>query len=316
MDISSIFGATVRPDPALLFRRDDPSDPRLGQVVLVDPEDFGRAEIVLLGCPQDLGVARNGGRVGAAAGPRAIRERLYRLVVPPAARLFDLGDTPVDGELEAIHARHHAIVAALLAAGKRVISLGGGNDLAYPDGAALASVFGAEQSFIANLDTHFDVRPDQPRNSGTPYRQLLVEGHVLGANFAELGHQPFAVAAAHRQFLADHGALVLNLAQWRQRGISSVIGDLIAQQQSKAQMWGLDLDVVRASDAPGVSAPNASGLSAEELLACAEVIGASAAWRVIELSELNPTYDLDGRTARLAASVIWTILAATPAHSA
>jgi arginase family enzyme len=29
-----------------------------------------------------------------------------------------------------------------------------------------------------NVDAHFDVRADSPRNSGTPYRQLLEEGKL------------------------------------------------------------------------------------------------------------------------------------------
>jgi arginase family enzyme len=39
----------------------------------------------------------------------------------------------------------------------------------------MAEVFGKENWIAINIDAHFDVRADNPRNSGTPYRQLLEE---------------------------------------------------------------------------------------------------------------------------------------------
>ena len=56
----------LRQDAAavLFYRRDDPNDPRLGELVKRDPKDYEGADIVILGCPQDEGVKRNGGRVG------------------------------------------------------------------------------------------------------------------------------------------------------------------------------------------------------------------------------------------------------------
>lgn len=49
-----------------------PDDPRLGRW-LATQSDPARADVVLVGFPSDAGVRRNGGRPGAALGPRAIR---------------------------------------------------------------------------------------------------------------------------------------------------------------------------------------------------------------------------------------------------
>src|SRR5688572_25480459 len=79
----------------LLYRRDDPNDIRLGELVLLEPDAYGAADVVILGCPQDEGVRRNGGRSGAAQAPREIRRALYRLSSAGLEhlRIFDLGDT-------------------------------------------------------------------------------------------------------------------------------------------------------------------------------------------------------------------------------
>jgi formiminoglutamase len=84
----------------------------------------------------------------------------------------------------------------------------------------------------------------------------------------------------------------------------------ILQTEAASVFWGLDMDVVRAADAPGVSAPNPLGMSGEELCLLAELAGAEPRSRLLEISELNPAYDIDGRTARLAAAAIWHFLMA------
>ncbi|MEP7273965.1 MAG: arginase family protein [Acidobacteriota bacterium] len=170
-----IFAATTRNDADIFFSRDDNNDPRLGEVLSRDERLYDKARVVLLGCPQDEGVRRNRGRVGAALAPTEIRRSLYRLS-PPVEKevLFDLGDTQIRGTLEETHELQLQIVRQLLRDGKRVIVLGGGNDISYPDCKALATEAPGLLAF--NIDAHLDARADAERNSGTPYRQLLEEG--------------------------------------------------------------------------------------------------------------------------------------------
>jgi formiminoglutamase len=303
---------TTPTDPALYFsRRGDDGDPRLGDRVNRGAGAYESAHVVILGSPQDEGVRRNGGRPGAALAPVEIRRALYKMTVTglePAA-VCDAGDVVPQATLEATHAALQAAVAQLLADGKRVIVLGGGNDISYPDVAALAQQCGDVLAF--NVDAHLDVRPDPQRHSGTPYRQLLEEGLLKPARFFELGSQPFCSAASHAQYLTGRGARVVTLAEWRAKGIARVVRRALREaEQAAAVFWGLDLDVVNAAEAPGVSAPNPLGLSGAELCEVAALAGAEARTRILEISEVNPAFDVDGRTARLAAAAIWHYLAA------
>src|SRR3982751_2168079 len=97
-EMDRIFEMTSRPDAGLFFSRKDPNDPRLGEVTRSRPEDYAASRIVILGCPQDEGVRRNSGRVGAAAAPTAIREQFYKLTTNNIRwNIFDLGDIDVTG---------------------------------------------------------------------------------------------------------------------------------------------------------------------------------------------------------------------------
>lgn len=302
---------TLPADPALLFTRDDAADPRLGDRVNRGAGAYEGAHVAILGCPQDEGVRRNKGRPGAAQGPAEIRRALYKMTVNGLGTLglHDAGDVVPQGSLEDTHAALQTTVAQLLADGKRVVVLGGGNDISYPDCAALAQHAGDVLAF--NIDAHFDVRPNAERNSGTPYRQLLEEGLLNGPRFFELGSQPFCNAAEHARYLHEKRARVVPLDDLRAKGAARVVRRALREATAaKAVFWGFDLDVVNAAEAPGVSAPNPLGLSGAELCELARLAGAEPRTRVVEFSEVNPAFDVDGRTAKLAAAAIWHYLVA------
>jgi|SRR5690349_14645807 len=303
-------------DTALYFTRNDAADPRLGDRVNRGNGVYAEAAVVILGCPQDEGVRRNGGRTGAAQGPAEIRRALYKMTVTglDGLGLHDAGDVAPLATLEDTHAALQAAVTQLLADGKRVVVLGGGNDISYPDCAALARQAGDVLAF--NVDAHFDVRPNAERNSGTPYRQLLEEGLLKPHRFFELGSQPFCNAQAHADYLKEKRVRVMPLAELRATGAARVVRRALREAaRAKAVFWGLDLDVVNAAEAPGVSAPNPLGLSGTELCELAALAGAEPRTRIVELSEVNPAFDLDHRTSRLAAAAIWHYLAAVAART-
>ena len=81
--MNDIFSLSDRPDPDLFFTRNDRNDPRLGEIVGRAAEQYAAAEIVIVGCPQDEGERRNGGREGAASAPGEIPRQVYKLTLRP-----------------------------------------------------------------------------------------------------------------------------------------------------------------------------------------------------------------------------------------
>ncbi len=300
-----IFQNTNRPKQDLFFKKKDRNDARLGEIVSSSIENYEKSGLVILGCPQDEGVARNKGRIGAAFAPDAIRAQFYKLSnFGVSAEIFDLGGTIIQKTLEETHDLHTKIVEQVLRDGKRLIILGGGNDVSYADGAAMAKVFGNENWSAFNIDAHFDVRADVPRNSGTPYRQLLEEKHILPENFYEIGYQPHANSPIYFDYLKTLGATTLSLEEFQSSKfkIQSLIKKLRTNAKGQRNFFfGFDVDSVRASDAPGVSAPSPIGLMAEEFINLAGFAGSFEETKIVEFTEANPNFDIDNRTAKLVA---------------
>jgi formiminoglutamase len=297
-------------DPSLYYRRDDPNDPRMGERVLRGAGHLDGTGVALVGCPQDEGVRRNKGRTGAAQGPAEIRRALYRYPVSAAhqgLRLVDLGDVPAGATLEETHEALRAVVRCCLARAAKVVVLGGGNDISYADCSALAL---EQPDLLAfNIDRHLDLRADPVRNSGTPYRQLLEEGFLPPGRFHEVGINSFANSQAYLRYAEAREVGVHQLADLRARGVGAAVRALAEASPAKAIFFGFDLDVVHAAEAPGVSDPSPMGLTAQEVCEIADVAAGDPRTRVIEISELNPVYDRDNITARLAANILMRGLA-------
>ena len=294
----------MRPNQSSFFRNNDANDVRLGEIVTSDSKDYENAEIVILGCPQDEGVARNKGRIGASLAPGAIRSQFYKLTpFGISAKIFDLGDTIIRKTLEQTHELHTKTVEQVLRDGKKIIVLGGGNDVSYADGCAAANIFGTKNWLAFNIDAHFDVRADQPRNSGTPYRQLLDEQHLKPENFYEIGYQTQAASPVYFDYLEKLGANLISLEEFQISNLQSQIQEKLstADFHLSTFFWGFDVDSVRASDAPGVSAPSPIGLTANEFVSLSTLAGTLPQTKIIEFTEVNPNFDIDNRTAKLVA---------------
>jgi formiminoglutamase len=283
-----------------------PDDPRLEDWLAQAPSAPARVSIV--GFAVDQGVLRNGGRPGASAGPGAIRARLRRMCPDaqnpePFTRLLertrDLGDVAASGDLEADQRTLGEIVALELARGAFVIVLGGGHETTYGHFLGYA---GAQRAVaIHNIDAHPDVRPlrDAAGHSGSPFRQALEHPSGLCAAYRVEGLQPVAVAQAHLAYLARRKARF---------GFRRGFDAETLYDEPRETLATFCLDAVDQAFAPGVSAPSTDGLAPAEWLRAAYRAGACPHVSSADVVELNPSFDRDGQTARLAARTVWEIL--------
>ncbi len=296
-----------RPNPKLFFKKKDKSDIRFGETVKSNIKYYKDSNFVLLGCPQDIGVKRNHGRTGARKAPDMIRQNLYKLVSNEKiekAKLFDLGNIMVQKTLEQTHEVQEMVVSQILKDGKTVISLGGGNDISYPDCKALSAL--KKEILAFNIDSHFDVRFNKPRNSGTSYFMLLEEEIIKGKNFWEIGIKKSSASIVHKKYLKDKKAKILYAEDIIPNNqIGTIITKVLKGSRNKNIFWGFDMDSVRSSDAPGVSAPSSFGFSSEDAIYIAILAGKSKLTKIFEITEVNPDYDIDNRTSRLASQMIW-----------
>jgi formiminoglutamase len=300
--------ARINP-PDLLPPKTARDDPRVGHL-LGSSLRKGLPEAVIIGFPSDEGVRRNGGRVGAAEGPAAIRNVLYRLA-PDArfqgfeeliSRTSDLGDLEVSGDVERDQRNLGDALTPYIERGAFTIVLGGGHETSY--GHFLGYIGAHRQVEILNWDAHADVREliQGQAHSGSPFRQAIEDPSQGCRRYSVAGLQAHSVARAHLEFVAGQGRAV-----WADE-LSREAVDGLYQSLKGPALVSFDLDAVREAEAPGVSAPNPSGLHSELWLYAAYGAGRTPAVNSADVVELNPRVDSDGQTARLAALTVWWIL--------
>lgn len=303
--MSRLIPSRINPTPTA------PDDPRVGHLLgkSSKPES---AAVVLIGFPVDRGVQRNGGRRGAADGPDAIRTQLFKLTPDPERpgeftdllrSASDLGDVEVSGDLDADQRHLGEILAPHLARGAVAIVLGGGHETAY--GHFLGYVQARQRIAILNWDAHADVRPlvDDEGHSGSPFRQALEHPSGLCRKYTVAGLNPSTIARAHLDYIAGRGGVV----HFNTEISFSAIESIYAAHEHNTLVT-FDLDAVDQASAPGVSAPAVAGLSPHIWLYAAYQAGRCSTVRSIDLVELCPKFDVDSRTARLAARTIWEFL--------
>ena len=70
----------------------------------------------------------------------------------------------------------------------------------------------------------------------------------------------------------------------------------------------IDLDGFSSAYAPGVSAPSPMGFSPDIVLESLKIIIDSQKLISLDIAEMNPKYDVDGQTAKLAASLVHFVM--------
>ncbi|MCG9554384.1 formimidoylglutamase [Vibrio sp. Isolate31] len=282
--------------------------------------------VALVGFASDAGVARNKGRVGAKQAPNLIRQALANMAWHSDTRIADLGDIECsDDQLEVSQKQCADVIANALSTSK-VITLGGGHEVAWASFQGLAEHLHRTQSDhkpkigIVNFDAHFDLREfesdiaDVKPSSGTPFNQIseYCNAHQWPFQYACLG-----VSAASNTKALFNKADQLGVWYEHDRDITQVnqIGQLVKLQKFIAECdylyLTIDLDVFPAATAPGVSAPAARGVSYDALAPFLEQIFKHSEKLIIaDIAEYNPDYDVDGQTARLAARLCWDIASA------
>lgn len=300
--------------------------------------------IALLGIETDEGVKRNRGRSGAVAGPDYIRSQLANIAVHSPFPLFDAGNLSCEGnDLEALQNKQIQIVSALINAQYFPIILGGGHEIAYGNFIGLYESRSAQEGCnygtdpqhqishqhtpkigIINFDAHFDLRlfdPCKPdphsvdlhkqatASSGTPFYQIAkyleqqnAPFHYLCLGISENSNTTALFKTADSlqvQYFFDSQLQQHNFEQ-----VFEVVDNFMAQIDSL--YITIDLDVFPYHTAPGVSAPAVMGIP---LIVVETILSYlfqhfSNKIKLVDIAEINPNFDIDNHTSKLAAYLV------------
>ncbi|MDX1905102.1 MAG: formimidoylglutamase [Thermonemataceae bacterium] len=269
----------------------------------------------LMGFASDEGVRRNQGRTGASEAPNVLRSYLANLPWHfEDINLCDMGNMFCLGEfLEDAHTDLAEGVSFLLEKNCRTILLGGGHEIAYGHYLGLKNHLIAKNTRLGviNFDAHFDMREswENKATSGTPFLQIArdLEKHEKTFNYMVLGVQKQSNTPRLYQMAKQWGVDYIEAEDLQTNEPNEIILQKIQNFIDKQDIIYLSicLDVFSAAYAPGVSAPNAMGLSPWIVAKLIKKIAQSGKVIALDIAELNPTYDIDGQTARLAANLVF-----------
>ncbi|MBL1261011.1 MAG: formimidoylglutamase [Thiotrichaceae bacterium] len=274
---------------------------------------------VLLGFACDEGVRRNHGRPGAKEGPAAIRRALANLAWHHNNPIFDGGDIICEGEqLEVAQRQLAEQVTSILHRNARPLILGGGHEMAWGSFLGLSNylqqtAIKKNRIGIINFDAHFDLRAPMPQaTSGTPFRQIAQQckDQQQPFNYMVLGINPLANTNTLFEFAKNHHVTWRYDTDCTQDQLPSITQQFDRFLKEIDELYvTICLDVFAPHIAPGVSAPSTIGIEPLFALKLIETIKQRCTqhqvrWRISDIAEMNPIYDIEQRTARLAARLI------------
>ena len=305
------------PDPGLWTGRSSGQGLYLHEKVSCIPFDEVHAlpsgkKFAILGYACDEGVKRNQGRPGADEGPDAIRKALAKMPdhVKEDTLLLDVGSVHcLGGDLEATQKALCDKVSRLLENRIFPIVLGGGHDMAYGHYNGIKKYLGKGKTIgILNFDTHFDLRSNaKGNNSGTPFYQVAGDCKRDGTpfNYLCLGIRKDANDRLLFQTAKDFGATYMENARFNlfhQKEIEKTARQFLDAVDHVYVT--IDLDGFSSAYAPGVSAAYPTGFAPDIVFETLRIIMDSQKLISLDIAEMNPKYDRDDQTAKLAAGLV------------
>ncbi|SMY34712.1 Formimidoylglutamase [Photobacterium malacitanum] len=286
--------------------------------------------VMLVGVISDLNVDWGRGRQGAKEGPASIRRILPRTHPQTALPFYDAGDieqTIDDHSFAAVSDRQHQLLLRGLRDGHFPVVLGGGHEISIASYQALSD-FSAEMQLsptimdtqptltaprvgVINFDAHFELRPSLSLRAGSAFhaawcysKQQQRSFDFLGLGICDHANSQAMFKLAQElgcQWLLDNQMTARN-KKHIQAQLDSFIDNVDCIQLS------IDLDVFSSSIAPGANMTRMHGVSLSMVEWAIKHIMASGKVKIVDIAELNPEYDYDNQTAKLATKLIQTIV--------
>lgn len=247
-------------------------------------------------------------------------------------------------DLEVVYTWNHIVfetITQTLARGHFPLMLGGDHSLAIGSISAVANHCRATNKKLLVLwfDAHTDANTPEISPSGNihgmPIACLLnygpdrltrlwnqPSGEHVSSTKANAPTQPAAIKSTElcfvgvrsvdheeKQFVQQLGLRILDMRFINEFGIHRAIKQALADVDSNTHIHlSFDLDCLDPTIAPGVSVPEAGGLTYREMQLCLETIYETGRLGSIDLVELNPTQDIRNMTATLAIDLLQSAL--------
>ena len=239
---------------------------------------------------------------GSQLAPDSVRTYLYDLYQGSfRARIVDLGNIEQGHEVDDTYYALKTTVEYLIKNNIIPIIIGGSQDLTY---AQFLGYENLEQTInIATVDSAFDIGSpeEQITNKGYLGKIILHQPNFL-FNYSNIGYQTYLVDPASLNMMNRLYFDTYRLGQVR---------DMIEESEPiirHADMLSFDISAIKHSDAPANPIPSPNGFYAEEACQMMRYAGMNDKLTSVGIYEINPEFDVLGKTSSLAAQMIWCFM--------
>jgi formiminoglutamase len=274
---------------------------QMGSIMQVHTTDDGfpeleNVQLALIGVPEDRNAPANN---GSALAPDSVRNFLYRLHSGSFdLKMADLGNIQPGHSTEDTYFALRSSIDALIRLNIVPVIIGGSQDLSY---AQFLGYKDLEQTInVVAIDSVFDLgNPDEDITHTSYLGKIILHQPNYLFNYSNIGYQTYLVEQTALDMMTRLYFDVYRLGQVR---------DKIEEAEPvirQADMLTFDITAIKHSDAP--ANPNASpnGFYAEEACQMMRYAGMNDKLSSLGIYEINPGYDDSGKTAHLAAQMIW-----------
>ncbi len=261
----------------------------MGRPLSRDPDS---ADLFIVGLPYDLGTS---GRSGTRSGPEGIRKASANLRWeekrwPWDFNLFDRLRVADYGDLEIPTGNHEAFFnlvdshyGELLAAGKKVLSLGGDHFVTLPLLRAHHRQFG--KLALIHFDAHTDTyeEDDAVYNHGSMFYRAPREGLIDAGRSIQIGIRTEYTESRHE-------FEVISAAEANDSSAEAIVERIRARVGDCPCYLTFDIDCLDPSYAPGTGTPVVGGLTSDRAL---KIIRALQGLDIVgmDVVEVAPSYD-------------------------
>ncbi len=278
------------------------------------------ARFAFLGVPFEEG---NIGKPGSVEGPRDIRFMSHEYFPYWFEYQVDLHDDCIDcGDVripkvdpKTAYDNTYKAVREILKAGLVPVLCGGDHSITIPAAQALSDHIGADKKMgYLQLGAHLNMAESwagEKHTSASSLARVSELPNVSSDNVAHLGVRNSMNPKDWMDLADERGIKYYSMSEMLDRGIVDVTREAAARvwQNTDAQYLSIDMNVMDASAAPGVTSPEPGGLEAREIMLVNEAIGEQGSISLIDLTELCPVVDVNAITTKLAACAVLRLMA-------
>lgn len=264
-----------------------------------DFPDLEEVNLAIIGVCEDRNAVNN---AGCNNGPDSVRSFLYKLYGTGfTTKVADLGNIMPGHSTDDTYFAVRSCVDHLIRKNIIPIILGGSQDLTY---AQFLGYKDLEQTInLVSVDSVFDLgNPDENITNHSYLGKIILHQPNYLFNYSNVGYQ---------SYLVDQNSLGMMTKLYFDFYRLGQIRDKIEEAEPiirQADMLSFDITSIKHADAP--ANPNASpnGFYAEEACQILRYAGMNDRLSSIGIYEINPEFDISGKTAHLAAQMIWCFM--------